>query len=273
GFAYASLDSTRQATDAFKQAIVLNPNRDLDPRRISPKITTLFALALGQVLVVRHLQVDSTEFVAGTGGVPVRFVVSRPARVRTRVVGPGGEALLDSSLSEGTLVLRWNGLLAGDKAPTGGTYQVIVDATSGRDSYSATLRLRITPGAVDTVPHLTALPGYDYLSETVVPERSWRPIGLAFLYTGIAVGGSLAMEDSRLGESARSPMLLSSAGALLTGLIVTLKKPEPVSARANVLYNQLLRDQLARRNQDLARENEQRRQQVKLTLVPERRAP
>ena len=68
GFAYASLDSTRLATEAFKQTLLLNPDRALDAAKVSPKITSAFALALAQVLVLRDLRIDSTEFVAGTGG-------------------------------------------------------------------------------------------------------------------------------------------------------------------------------------------------------------
>src|SRR3954468_2079099 len=73
GFSYASLDSTRRATEAFKQALLLNPDRALDAARVSPKITSAFALALAQVLVLRDLRIDSSEFVAGVGSLPIRF--------------------------------------------------------------------------------------------------------------------------------------------------------------------------------------------------------
>ena len=109
-FSYASLDSTRQATEAFKQALLLNPDRALDPGRISPKITSAFALALAQVLVLRDLRVDSAEFIAGTGALPIRFTVTRTARLRTRLIGPGGQITVDSALGEGTVRLQWNGL-------------------------------------------------------------------------------------------------------------------------------------------------------------------
>src|SRR2546422_9598908 len=67
GFAYSATDSQVKAVDAFKQTILLDPDRELDPRRISPKITSLFYSALGQVLVVRQLKVDSARFVGGQG--------------------------------------------------------------------------------------------------------------------------------------------------------------------------------------------------------------
>src|SRR3989441_9710205 len=86
GFAYSATDSQVKAVDAFKQTILLDPDRELDPRRISPKITSLFYSALGQVLVVRQLKVDSARFVGGQGSLPIRFTVTSPARVRTRAV-------------------------------------------------------------------------------------------------------------------------------------------------------------------------------------------
>jgi hypothetical protein len=56
--------------------------------------------------------------------------------------------------------------------------------------------------------------------------------------------------------------------ALITGFVMTLRKPAPRAAEANILYNRLLRDQIARRNQDIAKENVARHQQVQLTVVP-----
>src|SRR3989449_2524001 len=81
GFAYSASDSLLKAVDAFKQAILIDPDRQLDPAKISPKITSSFLLALAQVLVVRQLQVDSAGFVAGQGqgGRPARLQVTAPA--------------------------------------------------------------------------------------------------------------------------------------------------------------------------------------------------
>jgi hypothetical protein len=49
---------------------------------------------------------------------------------------------------------------------------------------------------------------------------------------------------------------------------MTLRKPAPRPATGNILYNKLLREQLAQRNADLAKENAKRRQQVVLSIVP-----
>jgi hypothetical protein len=271
-FSYASLDSTRQATEAFKQALLLNPDRALDPGRISPKITSAFALALAQVLVLRDLRVDSAVFIAGAGALPIRFTVTRTARLRTRLVGPGGQITVDSALGEGPVRLQWNGLLANGLPPQAGTYRLIVEASAGRDSYAASIPMRIDPGSVDTLAHLTSLPGYGLLPETVVPPRSWKPVGLALMATSVALGGSLALESSKLGGGGRREILTVGAGAALVGLFATMKKPAPVPARANILYNSLVREQLARRNAEIAAENSARRRQVRLAVIPQVRS-
>jgi tetratricopeptide (TPR) repeat protein len=271
GFAYASLDSTRQATEAFKQVLLLNPDRGLDAGRVSPKITSAFALALAQVLVLRDVRIDTTEFVAGSGTLPIRFTVTRTARLRTRLVGPGGEITVDSALGEGAVRLAWNGLMSNGGPPARGAYRVIVEASAGRDSYAASVPLWIEPGSVDTIPHLKTLPGYNLLPETVVPARSWKPVGLALMATSLALGGSLALESSKLGGGGRREILTIGTGAALVGLLATLKKPAPVPAQANILYNSLVREQLARRNAEIAAENAARCRQVKLGIVPQAR--
>jgi hypothetical protein len=271
-FSYASLDSTRQATEAFKQTLLLNPDRVLDLGRVSPKITSAFALALAQVLVLRDLRVDTAEFIAGAGALPIKFTVTRTARLRTRLVGPGGEITVDSALGEGAVRLQWNGLLSNGLPPARGNYRLIVEANAGRDSYAASLPVRIDPGQVDTLPHLTSLPGYDLLPETVIPPRSWKPVGLALMATSVALGGSLALESSKLGGGGRREILTIGTGAALVGLFATMKRPAPVPARANILYNSLVREQLSRRNAEIAAENAARRRQVKLAIVPQLRS-
>ena len=272
GFGYAALDSARQATEAFKQLLLLDPGRQLDPTRISPKITSLFALALGQVLVVRQFALDSTEFVAGRGEVPLRVAVTRAARLGVRLAGPGGEVALGSSLVDGATTVYWNGLMANGLPATTGTYRAVVEASAGRERYDASFPLRVRAGAVDTLPHLTALPGYQPMSETVVPPRSWRSFAIASIAAAAVAGGAIALERTELG-SARRELSIGVGSTLVVGLLATAKRPAPVRAEANVRYNALLREQLARRNGEIAAENAERRKQVKLTVVTVRQTP
>lgn len=268
GFSYSATDSQVKAVDAFKQTILLDPDRELDPRRISPKITSLFYAALGQVLVVRQLKVDSTRFVGGQGSVPIRFTVTSPARVRTRAVSGAATVLVDSSVATGTVNLRWTARMPnGDPVPAG-DWLVVVEATAGQNSFSASQPVRITRGSVDTLPLLTSLPGYQQLPETEYPPQSWRPVGLAFLYTGGALIGTLGLESASLGSGSKRELGVVGGAALVAGFVMMTRKPAPRPAEANILYNRLLREQLARRNQDIAKENVTRRQQVQLTVVP-----
>jgi hypothetical protein len=266
-FTFSAMDSILRAVDAFKQVVLLEPERELDPNRTSPKALSAFQVALTQVLVVRQLRVDSVAFIGGQGVVGMRYTVTQPARVVTRVVGPVA-LKIDSSVANGQVNLRWPARLdSGDPVPAG-TYTVVVEATVGQNSFSASQPIRIAHGAVDTLPHLTSLPGYEYLPETEVPPKSWRPMGLALVYSGIALAGTSALSNGDLGSASLREAGVVSTGVILAGFVMTLKKPAPQPARGNILYNRLLREQLARRNQEIAQENVRRRQQVEVRVVP-----
>ncbi len=65
GFTYSGMDSILKAVDAFKQVVLIEPERELDPNRTSPKALSAFQVALTQILVIRQLRVDSVEFIGG----------------------------------------------------------------------------------------------------------------------------------------------------------------------------------------------------------------
>jgi hypothetical protein len=268
GFTYSATDSQAKAVDAFKQAILLDPDRQLDASRISPKITSLFYSALGQVLVVRELQVDSARFVAGQGAVPVRFTVTSPARVRVRAISGPTALLIDSTVVTGMVNTRWPAQLPSGAPVPAGDWLIVVEATAGQNTFSASRALTITYGAVDTLPQLGSLPGYKELPETEVPPQSWRPLGLAFLFATGTAAGAFALNNGGLGSTPGRELVGVSVATLAAGLVMTLRKPAPRPAGGNILYNRLLREQLAQRNADIAEENVKRREQVALTVVP-----
>src|SRR5437867_1257874 len=111
-FTYGAMDSILKSMDAFKELINLEPERELDPNRTSPKVLSAFSVALTQVLVVRQLKVDSTDFVGGQGDVPIHFTVTQPARVVTRITGGQASIKIDSSVANGGVNLRWPARLA-----------------------------------------------------------------------------------------------------------------------------------------------------------------
>src|SRR5438067_7587543 len=114
GFTYGAMDSILKAVDAFKQVVLIDPERQLDPNRVSPKAYSAFDVALRQVLLVRQLRVDSVSFVGGQGAVPVRFTVTQPARVVTRAIGGAGAGsyVIDSGAWNGQVNLSWPARLA-----------------------------------------------------------------------------------------------------------------------------------------------------------------
>jgi hypothetical protein len=269
GFMYGALDSTRQAVDHFRELIFLDPDREPDVNVVTPRITSLYASALGQVLVVRRLSVDSASFVAGNGGLGIRFQLSRPARAIARVIGNGYDEVVDSQLVAGSGGFDWRAVTSnGDPVPPG-DYQIVVTAVEGGNEYAAPVDVTVTHAPVDTVEHLTSLPGYEEMPETEVPPRDWRPLGIAVLYAGLSGGAVVALEHSDLGVTNRE---IISVGvlSLITGFVMSVKRPEARPVPANIRYNQLLREDLARRNAQIAMQNAERRREVRLTIVPQR---
>jgi tetratricopeptide (TPR) repeat protein len=271
GYSYGALDSTRQAVDAFRRLIFLAPDREPDVERISPRITSLYASALGQVLVVRRVRIDSGSFVSGAGSVPIRFEVSRTALARTRVIGPGTELVVDSETVAGTVQVSWT-VQGADRRPLpAGEYEIVVTASEGeREEYSShPVRVRVVHGAVDTLPLLDSLPEYREQPESVTPPRDWRPLALATGLTALVSGAFFAMDNKSLGTGPRTAMISVATASLATGLGLSLRKPEPRPSSTNILYNRLVRELLARRNAEIARQNADRRAETLITVRPE----
>ncbi len=266
-FSFAATNQPDSAIVSFREVLQVDPDREIDPRRVSPRILGYFNAALGQVMVVRQLRIDSASFITGQGAVPIRYHITSSARVRVRAISGQTSVLVDSSVTVGQVNFRWPARLPSGDAVPAGLYTVVVDATAGQNTFSASQQVRIERGRVDTLPHLTQLPGYEFLPETETPPKSWRPMGSALMAVGGALAASVAI-GSDMGDASGREIATVSAAALITGFVMTLKKPAPQPSRANLRYNQLLREQLGRRNQEIARDNALRRQQVQVTATP-----
>lgn len=268
GFMYAALGSQEEAVESFRNLIMLDPDREPDQQRVSPSIIQMYATALGQVLVVRKVGIDSVSFVQGDGRVPLRFDVSQPAAVRVRAVGNGLDLLIDSMSAVGAAGVFWSPVLEDGTPVPPGRYQLVVEAFARPEQYASQVVVEVRHGTVDTLEHISSLPGYDFQDEIEFPGRNWRPLGLAALYTAVASAASLALENSGLGSPPREEIAGVGAAVLLTGFIMSIKKPDARAVPANIRYNELLGEQIAQRNADIARQNAVRRRQVELTVVP-----
>lgn len=268
GFMYAALGSQEEAVESFRNLIMLDPDREPDQQRVSPSIIQMYATALGQVLVVRKVGIDSVSFVQGSGRVPLRFDVSQPAAVRVRAVGNGLDLLIDSLSAVGAAGVFWSPVLDDGTPVPPGRYQLVVEAFARPEQYASQVVVEVRHGTVDTLEHISSLPGYNFQDEIEFPGRNWRPLGLAALYTAVASAASLAMESSGLGSPPREEIASVGAAVLLTGFIMSIKKPDSRAVPANIRYNELLREQIIQRNADIARQNAIRRRQVELTVVP-----
>jgi hypothetical protein len=89
------------------------------------------------------------------------------------------------------------------------------------------------------------------------------------LFAGVAAGASIALENPDLSGAPRAELAGASVLTLGIGLALSLKRPDPQPVVANIRYNQLLREQLAARNRDIAQQNAERRRLVRLRIVPE----
>lgn len=265
-FSLAALDSTGAAVEAFKQLIFLDPNREPNVEFVAPRIVNAYTSALGDVLVIRRVEVDSTVFVASEGAVAVRFEVSRPSRAQVRLVGTGVDIAVDSFLVARRGQTEWRAVMPDGSPVPAGDYQLILTAVERDNQHAATVPLHVAHGRVDTVPHLLALPGQSLLPEMESPPRTFLPLGIAVLYTGIAAGAAVGLENGQLGIGGREAISGVSGLAVLTGIIMSLRKPDPRPVIANIRYNQLLRSELVRRNMEIANRNAELRRQVRLTV-------
>ena len=268
-FSYASLNDPR-SRDAFIEMIYLAPLREPDPQMISPRIINAYADALSSVLVVRRLEADSVAFVSGNGGAVVEFEVSRPARAVVTITGPGGYSRqLDEFLVPRRGTTEWDATTTtGDPVPPG-EYEVAVEAVELGNTHSMTLGLTVTHAPVDTVAHMTQLPGQTMLPEMESPPRDWQPFGVSVLYGGLATGATFALQHASLGNASRPTALGVGLATVVTGFLMAVRKADARPVEANIRYNQLLRDELQRRNSEIADGNTEKRRQVLVTVVPD----
>ncbi len=269
GFSYGSLDSLSRAVAVLSDLIVLDPDREPDQSRFPPRLINLYSQALAQVLVVRHVSIDSAQVVAGQGTVPIRFEVSRPSWATVRVIGGGINTLVDSQLVEpGPIRVDWNPETPAGDPIRAGSYQFIITAIEGNNQFQAPATVAVSHGAVDTLRHVDNMAGFIKQPEMEIPPRDWRPLGIASIFTGVMTGAALALQNSALGGAKREIVTVSIA-SLITGLVLSLKKPDPRPVPSNVLYNQLLDQMVDDRNAQIAQENANRRRQVVLIIQPE----
>ena len=163
---------------------------------------------------------------------------------------------------------RWTLVGPDGKPLSPGDYRLITTAYEGgqNEFSSPPYAVRVTHGT-RRHPAVSDRPaGVSGAAGAVSPPRDYRPLLLSVLYTGIGAGAFLVLEKNELGSGPRTALVSISGAALATGLAMSLRKPEPRPSPTNILYNQLLRELLSKRNTEIARENAGRRTQVVLRI-------
>jgi hypothetical protein len=266
GYSFGILDQADRAVSTLSQLIVLDPDREPDTQALPPRLVSLYNQAFGQVLVVRGLLVDSTGFVSGEGRVTLHYEVSRPSVARIRVVGNGLYSVIDSMLvNPGPSRFDWDAVIGGQPLPPG-DYQLIVSAAEGRSEYQRMARFRVSHSAVDTLPRISSIEGFDKVAESEFPPRDWRPLGVATLLTGAVAGAALALENGAF-EGGRMELNVAAVLGVGAGFALSLRRPDPRPIPAAIQLNQLIDRTIADRNRSIAEQNEERRRRVRITIV------
>jgi len=265
-YSYASLGMSSQADSAFVELIYLDPSAEPDPLQFAPRIISAYTNALASVLVVRYPAIENAQFVSGQGSADITFELSRPARARVTIVGPSLDLQLDEFLIQRRGTVEWNALDASGNPVPAGDYEIVIEAEELGNSHLATIPISLRQAPVDTLAHVDRIVGFDFLPEDEVPPRDWRPLGVAGLYAGLSSGAAFAIADAGLGDNWRVPIIAVSTTALITGFVMSLRRPDPIPVPGNIQYNALLREQIATRNAALAQENQNRRRQVLVTI-------
>lgn len=264
-FAYAALDSTDLAIDAFRQVVYLDPDREYDPVQVSPNIIPLHRIALGRELVVRGLTLDSASFVAGSGAALVRFTTVRPAEYEVRVTGVEFDSVVARGSTSGTTIVPWSAVSTTGPVPAG-PYDVTVTVSQFQDRYSRPLRLLVRHGSVDTVAHLERIEGLDELPEMETQRRNWIPLALTALAAGVVTGASFALESGPP-SGTRTELFAFDLLALASGAVLSLRQPPPRPVPAYIEYNRRVRLLLGEQNREIAARNAERRREVVLTVT------
>jgi hypothetical protein len=274
-FAYQALGSDESSIAAFRQVLQNDPDHQLDPEIVSPQLIPLFNTALGRELVVRNVAFTDTSFVAGQGALHVSFDVTMPAnQVETRVIGPGIDRLLAITNVTDRGVVEWDALTPEGIPFPPGVYSLVINASALRTEYPRTVELEVRHGTLDTLEHVTAITGIrDTFPEEEVPPRRWEPLVVAAAAAAVTTGAVLALESSPPEGFARRELIAIDVAALLTGLTWSLRTPEPQPIPANIQANRIVRELIINENLQIAQDNERRRQQVLITVVPTRQPP
>ena len=121
---------------------------------------------------------------------------------------------------------------------------------------------------VETVPHLASFPDFQEQPELEFPSRDWTPFGMSALYTSVAAGAAILLENGGLNVGSRREVISIGAVVLIAGVVSSLRRPEPRTLEVGVQFNRLLRSTLQQRNAAIAQQNADLRRQVVITVKP-----
>lgn len=270
GATFSLLGQRDSATAYFRRMLERDPFMDLDPAVFTTQERQLFALARRQTFVVGVRTLSDTGFVPGQGGVSLRFVTTRHARVQAIVRRPGGAEPLAAFrwTAEGASESPWDGLdQQGQRLPAG-RYQLDVTATATTDSASDTVTLRFDVNYDHEALEDTLV----FDTRSLLPERrppsiarSQLAAGLALATFAIAVPTVIGHDD--LSGTRKHALVMASVTAS-GGIASFFLSRRGSGIPANVLENARRREQHVRQNREIRDRNAARLAAARMIITP-----
>jgi hypothetical protein len=252
---------------AFRTLIFLEPRYQPDQLIFPPDVTTVFETVRGQTKTVVLRVPRETDIRLGADRLSAWAYASSPHEISGEITYEDGRLarILYNGPVGDSLRLQWDGRDANGRPVGSGRFLLSV---TSRDAAGQMIRLTRLPLDVDvrlrdTIPHPE--PPADSL---LLPETYTRRPSLEALIGGLAVGAAvMALPSAIAPEADVTGGRFAVAGAVtIAGIVgfVTRRPGEPI--RANVAANDLLRQAWRDSVDVVARENANRRADVRLRI-------
>lgn len=257
GATFSLLGQRDSAIAYFRRMLERDPFMDLEPAVFTAQERELFARARAQTFVVGVRTISDTGFVPGQGGVSLRFVTTRHARVQAIVRRPGEAEPLAAFrwTAEGASESPWDGLDQKGARLRAGRYQLDVTATATTDSASDTVTLRFDVN-YDHEPLEDSLV---FDPRSLLPERRPPSIARSQLAAGVALASFAIAVPSVIGHGelsgTRKHAVVMASVTASGGIASFFLLRRGSGIPANVLENAQRREQHVRQNREIRERN------------------
>lgn len=251
-----SLGARDSARAYLRDVVRADPFYTPTPDLLNPDLQAAYVQARGQTTVIGLRGPRDTVLMPLRDTLPLEIAVGRPGQVRLllRLAEPRAHDSLLTALPVDSGAIVKIPLVAHDGSVLPpGVYAIEGAVAASGSGASALLQLTVERTAVDTAPHVSAIPGTTYRPETRKSGVSLRSVREAVGLGGLALLVSVAVNDAALSGRSIPPAAVVIGGSV-TLATVALKRPG-VRIPENVNYNDSLRAAWEARNRTIVAEN------------------